>query len=43
VYEALHSGEPSEQLLARAESDGAPFVGSAECRVWVEQALHELS
>ena len=31
------------QVLARAESDGAPFVRRAECRVWVEQGLRELS
>jgi hypothetical protein len=43
LYEGLHSGESAEQVLARAESDGAPFVRSAECRVWVEQGLRELS
>jgi hypothetical protein len=43
LYEALHSGESAEQVLARAESDGAPFVGSAECRVWLEHGLRELS
>ena len=43
LYEGLHSGESAEQLLARAESDGAPFVGSGELRVWVEQRLRELS
>jgi hypothetical protein len=30
-------------VLARADGDGAPFVGSAECRDWVEQGLRELS
>jgi hypothetical protein len=43
LYEGLHSGESAEQVLARAESDGAPFVGSAEIRGWVEQGLRELS
>ena len=43
LYEGLHSGESAEQLLARAESDGAPFVGSEELRAWVEQGLRELS
>jgi hypothetical protein len=42
LYEGLLSGESAEQVLARAESDGAPFVGSADCRVWVEQGLREL-
>jgi hypothetical protein len=43
LYEGLDSGESAEQLLARAESDGAPFVRSDECRAWVEQGLRELS
>src|SRR5918994_2079050 len=43
LYEGLDSGESSEQVLARAGSDGAPFVRSAECGVWVEQGLRELS
>jgi hypothetical protein len=43
LYEGLQSGESAEQVLARAESDGAPFAGSAECRAWVEQGLRELS
>ena len=43
LYEGLHSGETAEQLLARAESDGAPFLHSADCRLWVEQGLRELS
>ncbi len=43
LYEGLRSGESVEQVLARAERDRAPFVGSAECRVWVEQGLRELS
>ena len=43
LYEGLHSGESAEQLLARAESDGAPFVGNEELRAWVEQGLRELS
>jgi hypothetical protein len=43
LYEGLHSGESAEQLLARAEGDGAPFIRSAECRLWVEQGLRELS
>ncbi len=43
LYEGLHSGESAEQVLARAESEGAPFTDSVECRVWVEQGLRELS
>jgi hypothetical protein len=43
LYEGLRSRESAEQVLARAESDSAPFVNSAECRDWVEQGLRELS
>ena len=43
LYEGLQSGETIEHLMARAESDGAPFLGSGECRLWVEKCLHELS
>jgi hypothetical protein len=43
LYEGLQAGESAEQVLARAESDGAPFVRSAGCRIWVEQGLRELS
>ena len=43
IYEGLRSGESAEQVLARAESDGAPFVHSAETRAWVEQGLRELA
>ncbi len=43
LYAGLHSGEPPEQVLARAESDRAPFARSAECRVWIEQGLRKLS
>jgi hypothetical protein len=42
LYEGLESGESPEQVLARAESDGAPFVGNDEYRRWVEQGLREL-
>ena len=43
LYEGLHSDESAEELMARAESDGAPFVQSAERRAWVEQGLRELA
>ena len=43
LYEGLNSGESAEQVLARAESDGAPFVGNDELRAWVAQGLRELS
>ncbi len=43
LYEGLQSGETTDQVFARAEADGAPFIQSAECRAWVEQGLDELS
>ena len=43
LYEGLQSGESAEQVLARADSDDAPFAHSTECRAWVEQGLRELS
>lgn len=43
MYEALQSGETAEEVLARAASDGAPFVRSPECRTWVEAGLAELA
>src|SRR3954451_21276781 len=32
LYEGLEAGESTEQVLARAERDGAPFAGNAEAR-----------
>src|SRR3954465_11901235 len=43
LYEGLQSGESADQVLARAETNDAPFVRSAECRAWVEQGLRELT
>lgn len=43
LYEGLQSGESAEQLLARAQGDGAPYARNAECQAWVEQGLRELS
>ena len=43
LYEALQSGESAEEVLARAERDGAPFVRSPDCRAWVEAGLAELA
>jgi hypothetical protein len=43
LYEALQSGESAEEVLERAERDGAPFVRSPESRAWVEAGLAELA
>jgi hypothetical protein len=42
LYEGLQAGESADEVLARAESDGAPFAQNDELRAWVEQGLREL-
>ena len=42
LCEGLRSGASAEQVLARAATDDAPFVQSADCRAWAEQGLREL-
>lgn len=43
LYAGLKAGAAPEEVLARAEADGALFVGSEELRSWVVQGLAELS
>ena len=43
LYAGLRAGASAEQVLARAEADGAPFAGSDELKAWVTQGLDELS
>ncbi len=43
LYAGLRAGASADQVLARAEADGAPFVGSDELRAWVAQGVAELS
>lgn len=43
LYAGLRSGASAEEVLARAEEDGAPFTQAEPLRVWVAQALAELS
>ena len=42
LYAGLRSGATAEEVLARAEADGAPFAESDEYKAWVTQALDEL-
>jgi hypothetical protein len=42
LYAGLKAGAPPDEVLARAEADGAPFCGSAELEAWVVQGLNEL-
>lgn len=43
LYAGLQAGASSEDVLARADADGAPFVQSDELRVWVTDGLEQLS
>ena len=43
LYAGLRSGATADEVLARADADGAPFTGSDELRAWVAQGLDELS
>jgi hypothetical protein len=43
LYAGLRAGASADDVLARADADGAPFSGSDELRAWVAQGLDELS
>jgi hypothetical protein len=43
LYAGLRAGAGADEVLARAEADGAPFAGSDELRAWVAQGLDELA
>ena len=43
LYAGLEAGASAEDVLARAEADGAPFTGSDELKAWVAQGLDELA
>ena len=43
LYAGLRSGATADDVLARAEADGAPFTQSGELKDWVRQGLGELS
>jgi hypothetical protein len=43
LYLGLRSGASPDEVLARAEADGAPFVQVEPLKVWVVQGLGELS
>ena len=42
LYAGLRAGASADDVLARAEADGAPFVASDELKTWVAQGLAEL-
>jgi|SRR5579872_234657 len=43
LYAGLQQGASADDVLARADEDGAPFAGSDALRSWVSQGLVELS
>ena len=43
LYAGLRAGASADDVLARAEADGAPFAGSDELKAWVVQGLDELA
>jgi hypothetical protein len=43
LYAGLRSGASADEVLARAEADGAPFTQADPLRAWVVQGLAELS
>jgi hypothetical protein len=43
LYAGLRAGASPDEVLARADADEAPFVGSEEYRAFVRQGLEELA
>ncbi|HET9052314.1 MAG TPA: hypothetical protein VFO60_11480 [Candidatus Dormibacteraeota bacterium] len=43
MYAGIRAGATAEDVLARAEADGALFCGSPELRDWVAQGIDELA
>lgn len=43
LYAGLRAGATADEVLARADADGAPFVELDELRAWVARGLAELS
>lgn len=43
LYAGLEAGASADEVLARAEADGAPFVGMEDCRAFVREGLEALA
>ncbi|HEV2427523.1 MAG TPA: hypothetical protein VGS61_04830 [Acidimicrobiales bacterium] len=43
LYAGLRAGASSDEVIARAEADGAPFVQAEPLKEWVSQGMRELS
>src|SRR5438105_8187165 len=42
LYAGLRAGATAEEVLARAEAEGAPFAGADELRAWAPQGREQL-
>jgi len=42
LYAGLRAGASVDEVLERAEADGAPFIGAEPLKAWVAQGLAEL-
>lgn len=42
LYAGLKAGASADEVIARAEAEGAPFTASDELKAWVAQGLAEL-
>lgn len=43
LYAGLQAGAPADQVLARAQADGAPFTENEALRAWVAKGLDDLA
>jgi hypothetical protein len=43
LYAGLKASASADEVISRAEADGAPFAGSDELKAWVAQGLDELA
>jgi len=43
LYAGLHAGASADEVLARADADGAPFTGFDDLRAFVTEGLTVLS
>src|SRR2546423_7597381 len=43
LYSGLQSGASADEVIARAEADGAPFAQNDGLKAWVRQGLEELA
>jgi hypothetical protein len=42
LYAGLRAGAAPDEVMARAEEDGAAFCGSEDLKAWVAQGINEL-